>query len=85
VRRTSAADKLVFLPGVGAPGFLLPFFRQGDLSMEMNLIFGIVFFILGTVLMPLGLKQTSKQNKMLLIGASVFSDLIGLALIFKLI
>ncbi|WP_226535609.1 hypothetical protein [Fictibacillus halophilus] len=53
--------------------------------MEMNLIFGIVFFILGTVLMPLGLKQTNKQNKMLLIGASVFSDLIGLALIFKLI
>jgi uncharacterized membrane protein HdeD (DUF308 family) len=85
VRRTSAADQSVFSPGVGAPGFLIPFFKRGDKSMEMNLIFGIVFFILGTVLMPLGLKQTSKQNKMLLIGASVFSDLIGLALIFKLI
>jgi uncharacterized membrane protein HdeD (DUF308 family) len=53
--------------------------------MEMNLVFGIVFFVLGTVLMPLGLKQSSKQNKMLLIGASVFSDLIGLALIFNLV
>ncbi|MCM3718761.1 hypothetical protein [Fictibacillus phosphorivorans] len=53
--------------------------------MEMNLILGIVFFILGTVLMPLGLRQTKKQNKMLLIGASVLSDLIGLAFIFNLI
>jgi uncharacterized membrane protein HdeD (DUF308 family) len=53
--------------------------------MEMNLMLGILFFIIGTILMPLGLKQTSKQNKILLIGASVFSDIIGVLLIFNLV
>ncbi|WNB92978.1 hypothetical protein [Bacillus sp. NEB1478] len=50
--------------------------------MEWNLILGILFFIIGTVLMPLGLKQTGKQ-KYLIIGASILSDLIGVYVLFK--
>jgi hypothetical protein len=50
--------------------------------MELNLILGIVFFILGTFLMPLGLKQTGKQ-KYILIGASILADLIGVYVLFK--
>ncbi|MBY6036703.1 hypothetical protein KUV80_08565 [Fictibacillus nanhaiensis] len=53
--------------------------------MEMNLILGIVFFIIGTFLMPIGLKQENKQRKYLLIGASVCSDLLGVLFIFDII
>lgn len=51
--------------------------------MEFNLIFGIIFFILGTLLMPLGLKEQNKQKKVMLIGASIFSDIIGVLLIYN--
>lgn len=50
--------------------------------MEWNMIIAILFFIVGTILMPLGLKQTGKQ-KYLLIGASILSDLIGVYLLFS--
>jgi hypothetical protein len=53
--------------------------------MEMNLILGIVFFIIGTLLMPLGLKQSSKQKKTLLIGAAVLSDLLGVLFVFNIL
>ncbi|WP_156488325.1 hypothetical protein [Fictibacillus phosphorivorans] len=51
--------------------------------MEFNLILGIIFFILGTFLMPLGLKEQNKQKKVILIGASILSDVIGVLLIFN--
>jgi len=53
--------------------------------MEMNLILGILFFIIGTLLMPFGLKQTNKKNKIILIGASVLSDLLGVLFIFNIL
>ncbi|MBH0163610.1 hypothetical protein IHV12_01720 [Fictibacillus sp. 7GRE50] len=53
--------------------------------MEISLILGIVFFILGTFLMPLGLKEQHKQKKFLLIGAAVLSDILGVLFIFNII
>ena len=53
--------------------------------MEINLILGIVFFILGTFLLPLGLKEQYKQKKFLLIGAAVLSDILGVLFIFNII
>ncbi len=51
--------------------------------MEFNLILGILFFILGTFLMPIGLKQQNKQKKIILIGASILADIIGVLFIFN--
>lgn len=51
--------------------------------MEFNLILGIIFFILGTFLMPLGIKVQNKQKKFILIGASILSDIIGVLFIFN--
>lgn len=51
--------------------------------MEFNLILGIIFFIAGTFIMPLGLKQQRQQKKYILIGASILSDLIGVLFIFN--
>jgi uncharacterized membrane protein HdeD (DUF308 family) len=74
-----------FNPVLARRVFLYPFLDEEKTNMEMNLMLGILFFIIGTILMPLGLKQTSKQKKILLIGASVFSDIIGVLLIFNLV
>jgi hypothetical protein len=51
--------------------------------MEINLIAGIIFFMAGTFLMPLGLKQHNQQKKIILIGASIVSDIIGVLFIFN--
>lgn len=53
--------------------------------METNLIFGIIFFILGTFLMPLGLREQQKQKKALLISAAVLSDILGVLFIFNVL
>ncbi|MET3727331.1 hypothetical protein ABID52_000912 [Fictibacillus halophilus] len=53
--------------------------------METNLILGIVFFILGTFLMPFGLREHRKQRKFLLIGAAVLSDILGVLFIFNIL
>lgn len=74
-----------FLPGVGAPGFLLSFLVKEIYIMETNLILGIVFFILGTFLMPLGLREQQKQKKVLLISAAVLSDILGVLFIFNIL
>lgn len=73
------------LPGVGAPGFLLSFLVKEIYIMETNLILGIVFFILGTFLMPLGLREQQKQKKVLLISAAVLSDILGVLFIFNIL
>ncbi|MBH0171114.1 MAG: hypothetical protein ACQET8_16835 [Bacillota bacterium] len=53
--------------------------------MKTNLILGIVFFILGTFLMPLGLREQQKQKKVLLISAAVLSDILGVLFIFNIL
>lgn len=74
-----------FYPVLARRVFLYLFLDKETYIMEINLILGIVFFILGTFLMPLGLKEQHKQKKFLLIGAAVLSDILGVLFIFNII
>jgi hypothetical protein len=49
--------------------------------MDWNMIIGILFFIIGTVLMPIGLKREGAQ-RFIFVGASILSDLIGILFLF---
>jgi hypothetical protein len=49
--------------------------------MEWNMVLGILFFLAGTILMPIGLKNTGSK-RFILIAGSIASDLMGLVFLF---
>ena len=74
-----------FYPVLARRVFFYPFLVKEIYIMETNLILGIVFFILGTFLMPIGLREQQKQKKFLLISAAVLSDILGVLFIFNIL